>query len=390
MEIVAVAKWVPWPPNSGDKQRTLGVLRGLGRVADVTLCGFTSDAEDPVPLESEGIRVRSVPLARRPVDVVGGLLATRSATAARFFDPRMAREVRRAVADGADVLLVEHVQLLPYARGLRPALLVLDMHNIESALARRIAGASHGPRRIAWWLESRALRGLERRARAADVIAVVSEVDRRTLQTVLRHPRVVVVPNAWDEPAPLPPAPGPVVSFVGIFFWGPNIDAAVWFCREVWPNVLAARPDAHLQLVGRDPSPEVRALAGRGVEVTGSVDEVRPWYARTRVAVAPLLAGGGSRLKILEALAAGRPVVATSIGAEGLEDLVGRGVVVEDEPQRLAAAVVALLDDPEGCAELGRRGADAVAADHSWPAAVRPLLAELAAARGNRDLDPAG
>jgi glycosyltransferase involved in cell wall biosynthesis len=142
---------------------------------------------------------------------------------------------------------------------------------------------------------------------------------------------------------------------------------------------VAQFPEAHLQLVGRNPAAQVQALAGPTVEVTGTVEDLEPWYERTRVALAPLQAGGGSRLKILEALAAGRPVVATGIGAEGLEDLVGRGVVVEDDPARMAAVLVELLGDPQRCADLGRRGADAVAADHSWPAAVRPLLAELAA-----------
>jgi glycosyltransferase involved in cell wall biosynthesis len=118
-------------------------------------------------------------------------------------------------------------------------------------------------------------------------------------------------------------------------------------------------------------------LAGPTVEVTGTVPDLEPWYARTRVALAPLLTGGGSRLKILEALAAGRPVVATSIGAEGLEDLIGRGVVVADDPADMAAAVVELLRDPRASAELGRQGIEAVAADHSWAAAVRPLLAAL-------------
>jgi glycosyltransferase involved in cell wall biosynthesis len=122
----------------------------------------------------------------------------------------------------------------------------------------------------------------------------------------------------------------------------------------------------------------VQELAGPSVEVTGTVPDLEPWYARTRVCVAPLLAGGGSRLKILEALAAGRPVVATSIGAEGLEDLVGRGVVVEDDPDRMAAALAELLSDGDRSAELGRAGVAAVAADHSWSAAVRPLLAALA------------
>jgi glycosyltransferase involved in cell wall biosynthesis len=376
---VLVAKFVPWPPNSGDKRRTLGLVRALRRQGEVTLCAFAGEDEDAAPLRAEGIDVRTVPLARNPYTLADGLIRGRSLTAARFWDARLARVVRDAVAEPTDVLLLGHAQLMPYARGLRPGRLVVDMQNIESSLARRVADSRRGPRGWVFAAEARALRGVERRTRAADVVSVVSEADRETLAGVTDHPRVVVVPNAWDAPEPLPPAPDPVVSFVALLSWGPNVDAAVWFCTKVWPQVVAAMPEARLQLVGRGPAPAVRALSGPTVEVTGTVPDLEPWYARTRVAVAPLQAGGGSRLKILEALAAARPVVATSIGAEGLEDLIGRGVVAADDPAATAEAVLALLEDPARSHELGLRGADAVAADHSWEAAVRPLLAELGA-----------
>lgn len=380
MRSVVVAKFVPWPPNSGDKRRTLGIVRALRRQGQVTLCAFEGPNEDSGPLRDEGIDVRSVPMHRSATTMLGGLARGRSITAARFWDPHLAATVAAAAVEGTDALVVEHVQLLPYARRAPSATRVVDMHNVESSLAARIAASSTGPRRWAWAAEARALRALERRAGTADVLAVVSDVDRQALAGILDHPRVVVVPNAWDEPHPLPPAPDPVVSFVALLSWGPNVDAAVWFCREVWPRVTAALPAARLQLVGRDPAEAVRALAGPTVQVTGTVPDLVPWYARTRVAVAPLLAGGGSRLKILEALAAARPVVATTIGAEGLEDLVGRGVVVADDPAAMATALVELLADTEGSATLGRAGAGAVAADHSWTAAVRPLLAELGVA----------
>ncbi len=379
MRSVVVAKFVPWPPNSGDKRRTLGVVRALREHGPVTVCAFAGEDEEAAPLEGEGIRVRSVPLRRRPADLLGGLRRGRSLTSARFWDPALAAAVREEAGDDLDVLVVEHVQLLPYARRVRAGRTVVDMHNIESLLTARIAASGTGPRKAVFALEARALRALERRAAAADVVAVVSDADRRALADVVAHPRVVVVPNAWDTPEPLPPADGPVASFVALLSWGPNVDAAVWFCRTVWPLVTARMPEARLQLVGRNPAPAVQQLAGPSVQVTGTVPDLAPWYGRTRVCVAPLLAGGGSRLKILEALAAGRPVVATTIGAEGLEDLVGRGVVVADEPERMAEEVVALLGDRERSADLGRRGVAAVAEDHSWTAAVRPLLGALSA-----------
>src|SRR6202034_1947569 len=125
---------------------------------------------------------------------------------------------------------------------------------------------------------------------------------------------------------------------------------------------------------GRDPAPAVRALADEHVEVTGTVADVSPFLARSRVVVAPLRAGGGTRLKIMEALDVGRPVVATSVGSEGMDDLVGRGVVVADTASTLAEAIADLLLDPARAAALGRAGHDAVVADHTWDSALAPLL----------------
>ena len=379
MRSVVVTKYVPWPPNGGDKWRTLGLLRALRERGEVVVCAFAGADEDAGPLADEGIEVVSIDQRRSVGDLAGGFARTRSLTAARFWDPRLHALVKETVGQDTDVLMVGHVQLLPYASGTHPGTLVLDMHNIESSLAARISTSTRGVRRLAFGYESRALRAMERRSTAADVVSVVSEIDRATLSGIVDLPSVVVVPNAWGDPAPLPPAADPVVSFVAMLSWGPNVDAALWFVRAVWPLVLGRVPAARLQLVGRNPTKEVQALAGPSVVVTGTVPELETWYASTRVCVAPLLAGGGSRLKILESLAAGRPLVATTVGAEGLEDLVGRGVVVADRPAEMADAVVALLQDPERAAAAGLEGAAAVGSDHSWSAAVRPLLDELPA-----------
>jgi glycosyltransferase involved in cell wall biosynthesis len=204
------------------------------------------------------------------------------------------------------------------------------------------------------------------------VVSVVSAPDAGRLPPV--RGRVVVCPNGVEPGEPVPPSEERLVVFVAQLGWAPNVDAATWFASEVWPLVRRSRPDARLALVGRDPSPPVKALADDTVEVTGSVPSVRPWLARAAVALAPLRAAGGSRLKILEALDAGRPVVATRLGAEGLEDLVGHGVVVADDAPGLAAAVVELLDDPERAARLGRDGHEAVAARYGWDATLAPLL----------------
>jgi glycosyltransferase involved in cell wall biosynthesis len=137
-------------------------------------------------------------------------------------------------------------------------------------------------------------------------------------------------------------------------------------------------PEARLLLVGREPSAEVRALASADIEVTGTVPDVRPYLARARVALAPLRSGGGTRLKVLEALDAGRPIVSTTIGIEGLEDLVGDGALVADDAQGFADRVVELLSDPERAAKAGDVGHETVAERYAWDRVLAPWLERIA------------
>jgi glycosyltransferase involved in cell wall biosynthesis len=246
-------------------------------------------------------------------------------------------------------------------------------------LTARLARTTKTWRRVPLTIEARALRRLERRAAPSfDLVGVVSNPDRAALRDVVDHPHVVVVPNAYDGPPEgLPPATSPTACFVGLLSWAPNADAAIAFTQHVWPLVRRSVPGATLLLVGRDPTPAVKALASTDVIVTGTVADLGPWYARSRVALAPLLAGGGSRLKILEALTRARPVVATTVGAEGLEDLVGRGVVLADQPDAMARVLTELLLDPDTSNALGEQGARAVRDHHSWSAASSGLVKEI-------------
>jgi glycosyltransferase involved in cell wall biosynthesis len=368
-----VTKFVPLPDDSGGKQRSLAIARRLSERFDLVLCAFDDGTSDRGALEKLGIDVRAVPW-RPGVGAARGLLRTRSVSAGRFWSPRLAAEVRRAVAEGpVHLLQVEYTQMAPYAVGGAATRRVLDLHNVESALATSYARARRPPLSVPFHLEAAALRALERRAlRSFDTVVVVSEQERDRLPA--RAPSVVVCPNGIDVPELLPAASSPTVAFVATMGWAPNTDAALWLGREIWPRVLARMPEARLLLVGREPTPAVRALGSASIEVSGTVADVRPYLAQTRVAVAPLRSGGGTRLKLLEALGVGRPVVATSIGVDGFEDLVGRGVTVADDAAGIAEALVELLKHPDAAADMGRAGHDAVATDHSWDGALAPLL----------------
>jgi glycosyltransferase involved in cell wall biosynthesis len=380
MRALMVTKFVPVPDNDGGKQRALAVARRLAHGAEVVLCAYDDGGADPGALRALGIDVRSVPWRPTPVRAARGAARTGSVSAGRLYSPALAAEVQRAAAeDHFDLLQVEYLQMTPLARDVTATRRVLDLHNVESALVRSYARAGRGPSALVARAEAVALSAMERRVVPSfDTVVVVSEQERHRLPPGAR--RVLVCPNGRDpDPAgPLPPAVTPTAAFVATMGWAPNVDAALWFGQQVWPDVVRRSPRAQLLLVGRDPAPSVQALASSSVEVTGTVADVRPYLARARVAVAPLRAGGGTRLKILEALDAGRPVVATSVAVDGLEDLIGRGVVVADDPRSMSDAVSGLLADADAAAELGRIGHDAVVADHTWDVALAPLLQAVA------------
>jgi polysaccharide biosynthesis protein PslH len=372
-----VTKFLPLPANSGGKQRSLAILQRLARQGDVVLCAFDDGAADREGLKAMGVDVRSVPWTPTPGSIVRGIFRTGSGSAGRFWDARLAAIVRDAANERpVDVLQIEYATLAAYLRGTSARLRVLDLHNIESTLAASYARSAGPLRALPVWGEAAALRRLEWAAlRRVNIAVVVSKRDQDRLPR--SRVRVLLCPNGWEPGPPLPPAPDPVVIFVALLGWRPNVDAAVWLAERVWPLVRRQRPDARLLLVGRSPAQRVQQLGRSDITVTGTVPDVRPFLAQAKVAVAPLLSGGGTRLKVLEALDAGRPVVATRIGVEGLEDLVGRGVVVADTAESMSAAICDLLADDSRIKELGAQGRRAVAERYAWDVTLEPLLREL-------------
>jgi glycosyltransferase involved in cell wall biosynthesis len=379
MRSVMVTKFVPYPANSGGKLRSLAIVRRLARLGEVVLCCFDDDTADADGLRAMGIDVRTVPWRPHPLAVARGVARTKSGSAGRFWDPDLAQLVTTALAEkAADVLQVEYSQLTPYLSLGDARLKVLDFHNVESHLARSFARSSNELKAWLAYPESVILRRLERiGAEQADVVVAVSQKDKERMPG---HPReMLVCPNGWDPTEVIAPALTPTAVFVALLGWRPNSDAALWLVQKVWPLVRAEVPGARLLLVGRDPSPDVVALAADDVIVTGTVPEVRPYLAEARVATAPLLSGGGTRLKVLEALDAGRPLVSTSVGIDGLDDLVGHGAVVADSPQEFARAMITYLNDPQLAQEAGAKGADAVRTRYSWDVTLDGWLQRISA-----------
>ena len=249
---------------------------------------------------------------------------------------------------------------------------VLFQHNVESEIWRRHAtNGAIGARKLIYRLEfSKMLRYEQRILTRFDHVIAVSEHDKKLMSAWVEPERVTVVPTGVDTeqfcPDPQPGQEKPLVVFVGAMDWEPNVDAVKYFCAEIWPLVLAKVPGAHFRIVGRNPDRRVRALAGSSVEVTGRVPSVVQHLREAAVVVVPLRIGGGTRIKIYEAMAVGKAVVSTTVGAEGLDVHHGQDIVLSDKPGDFAESVAVLMQDAEARGRLGLAAAK-LAGNYGWP-----------------------
>jgi glycosyltransferase involved in cell wall biosynthesis len=270
------------------------------------------------------------------------------------------------------------------------AKVIYDAHNAEHVLQRRalmtdVRHPRRWPAALYSWLQVPRLARLEAAVcRSVDEVVCVSREDGLALQHLVPSLSPLLVPNGIDfddyaHPGLLPDemqAGADTLVLTGKMDYRPNVDAALWLVNEIMPRVRAARPRALCLIVGQKPVPEVRRLQGRhGAIVTGAVGDARPYIGHAAVYVAPLRMGGGTRFKLLEAMALGRPVVATTLGAEGFDVAAGRELLLADTAETFARAVVTLLEDPTRAAGLGTAGRAFVKAGYDWGSLVPRLEA---------------
>lgn len=230
---------------------------------------------------------------------------------------------------------------------------VLFQHNVEAEIWRRHAATESNPlKRRMYSIEAKKMLNYERHAvRKFHRVIAVSEHDRSLMEAWVEGARITVVPTGVDLQQYRPDfdsrIQSPVVMFIGAMDWEPNVDAMEYFCAEIWPAIEMRTPDAKLRIVGRNPGERVRKLASASVEITGRVPSVVEHLREAAVVIVPLRIGGGTRLKIYEAMAAGKAVVSTSVGAEGLDVQHGRDIVLADTAEDFGSAVCKLLVDEQ-------------------------------------------
>lgn len=402
--ILVITPYLPVPPNFGGASRMYHLIRELRQVSEVTTVSLTGPGDDSPAAEEALGRVLPIPVAltaRMPAGPAKRAAQLRSLVSRRSFQDRLYR--RLAMQRAIDQTLVEEpfdlVQLEFSQMGLyrvpagTPSL--LDVHNIEHDVLRQAAGAGSLPRRIFNQIECRKFQREEIAAwRQASACVATSDSDARTIELATGQP-VAVIPNGVDLErfpwAPLVGADPASCVFVGAMRYLPNADAARYFVEEIFPLVRSRLPSATITLVGADPPPEVQALAARdGVRVTGTVPDVAPWVHQAGTVIVPLRSGGGTRLKILEAFAMGRPVVSTTIGAAGLDVVGSEHLLLADAPTDFAAAIARLVGDAALRRRLAEQAHALVRDRYQWSAIARRLeavyikLAVVSAARTAR------
>ena len=370
---------IPFPLEDGWRVRCFHLIRALAQANDVTVLSFGLQG-DPAAgafLRALGVpvRLRLVPPVKRygPWRLLKGLLGPDPITVVNERSARYHEAVREELNGSPDLVLCELVAMLCQLDGLRAPPVVIDTHNIDSLVMQRYADTmSNALYRLYARVTAAKLAKYERRAfRAADLVIVCSEVEAEKLKRTQPGIRVCVVPNGIEASQFSRSGAADVdrrrILFFGKLNYFPNRDAIDYFSDMILPRIRSLFPDSefHVAGAGADAALESRIRAMPGTTYHGRVDNLAPLIASAAVVVVPLRSGGGTRLKVLEALAAGRPVVSTTVGAEGL-DLQGRGVVIADAPDEFARATVSLLRDSARADAVGTLGRAAVLETHEW------------------------
>ena len=394
MRLLFLTPQFPYPPHKGTTLRNFNLIAGLARQHQIDLLAFGDAPRVSSPLDQLCKRIAVMPVPPRPTwrRAVDTVLSPWPDMGLRLWSRAFARQLAAWVTDEEyDVIQAEGLELARYMLGVRAPrahhvdrvgqtpLIVFDDHNAEYLLQKRIAAAgiaSGGWRAgtVYSTIQWRKLRSFERRAcRRADRVVCVSEADADAIRQLDAALSIDVIPNGVDtdyyrreQIAPLA-LPTPSIVFTGTMDFRPNVEAMLWFAQEVLPAVKRAVPAVHFYIVGQRPHARLDSLRDDpAITLTGAVEDTRPYISAASVYVAPLRMGGGTRLKLLEAMSLQAPIVSTTVGAEGFAVRDGQELLLADDAAAFAQAVVALIADRERAALLGETGRLFAVQHYDW------------------------
>jgi len=391
MRILVISKQIPYPLNSGYPLRIYNLLYRIARQHEIWLAAFIPADHNPNEISHLQKYCKGIETAvfenqkalDHPIDALLYFIKGVPPDIRLSESRELAGKISHLITQvDFDIIQIEdshmstYLEILP--REIHPRTL-LTFHDVNFMKYQRLIPLEHKyTRKARTWLHSRMMRRWEPfYAERFGCCLAVSDSERDLLQSANPHLKIEVIPNGVDTNLyqPLPYSNiSPALIFVGNMRYRPNIDAMAYFCRDIYPKIQREIVDLEMWIVGINPSPEVKQLEGKGVHVTGGVEDVRPLYSRSTVCVVPLRAGGGTRGKILEAMALGRPVVSTSIGCEGLEVVDGEHLFIADTPDEFAEKTISLLKDKGLWLRITAQARELVVNRYDWEVITRRLL----------------
>ncbi len=384
MKILQISPRKPFPPIGGGEIVTYHTIKGLADLGhDVTLVSIV-DKKEEIP-ESQEI------CTWRPVEkdtsttlrgVLTNLMSRKPYTPSKYHSSRIEEKIRDVVnGDDFDLVHLDGLHVAYYGVKIKKEFdlpIILREHNVESEIMQRFYQNQRNPFLKAYaYLQYKKLYEYEAAASETfDRCLMITDRDAERLQNMNTNAEVGVVPAGVDvdyfSPRKVVEEPNSIV-FVGSMDWPPNADGLSWFSREIFPLIKEEVPGIKLYVVGRNPPRRVQRLEGQSVEVTGFVDDVRDYMATAEVFIVPLRIGSGMRIKILNAMAMGKPVVSTKIGSEGIAAEDGKNIYLANSPLEFARTVIKLLHDEKERKRIGRRGRALVEGRYSWEMITRQL-----------------
>lgn len=396
MKILFVCHRVPYPPKRGGKIRPFNIIRYLGeRGHQVTVASLARTEQ-----ERDEARDLQKHCARTMVEVISNSAAfprmlawaptNRPSSFGYFYSPALARRIAEEVRSGGyDLIFVHCSSVAPYVSRLSAPLKVLDFGDMDSQKWREYARYRPFPLSLVYGLEALKLERTERLLAAQfDLCTCTTAAELRSLRALTTASPSDWFPNGVDADSFRPAQDGydpDLVAFVGRMDYFPNQQAVLGFCRDTLPRLRARRSGLRFQIVGADPPPHIRALQDLpGVEVTGSVPDVRPFVTRAALTVAPLAIARGTQNKILESMAMGVPVVCSTQAAGGVDAVPGEHLLTADSSDEYVTAILSLLESPARRSELAAAARARVLSHHSWPSSMRRLEEMLNRMRSER------
>jgi len=388
MKILLLTQVLPYPPDSGPKVKTWNVIKYLSRNHEVTLVSFVRGDQraEIEQLKKYCVAVHTVPMKRGVMRdlraLTESLLSGQPWILVRDRRKAMFDQIERLTRETKfDFVHADQLNMAQYAEQVPGVRKVLDAHNALWLLYRRLVEKlGMGAEKLIYSRDWRLLKRYEGRiCQEFDALLAVSDEDRGALEEAagpLKNLVVTPITVDCDEVEVVQRhADADHILHIGTMFWAPNVDGILWFAREIYPLIQANRPDVMFDVVGARPPAEVQALSQEdaSIHVTGYVTDPAEYLRMAGVMIVPLRAGGGMRVKILNAMAQGLPIVTTTLGCEGISVEPGRDVLIADTPADFAQAVLSLLSQPELAQKLGENGRKLIETTYDYRSACRPM-----------------